>query len=244
MRARDQAYARLREDVLDGALAPGAVLAEVEQSLRLGVSRTPVREAFARLTADGLAEPLPGRGLVVAALSEGGVRELYELREALEEQAVRLAARRGDGAVFTALAREWERAPAHLADGEPGLRRYYALAAEFDAALDDAVANAHLVQALAGVRLHLVRIRRLARHDPDRLRQAAGEHQLIAEAVADHDESLAAHAMHVHLHRSRRQFLSHFRARDPGPPNADAPIADPENTDPENASPRNEGVPA
>lgn len=210
VKARDQAYARLREDVLDGVLAPGAVLAEVEQSQRLGVSRTPVREAFARLVTDGLAEPLAGRGLVVTALSAAGVRELYELREALEEQAVRLAARRGSAETFSRLAAEWELAPAHLADGDPGLRRYYALVEAFDAAIDDAVANTHLVQALATVRLHLVRIRRLARHDPDRLRQAAGEHQLIAEAIAEHDESLAAHAMHVHLHRSRRQFLSHF----------------------------------
>lgn len=210
MKARDQAYAQLREDVLDGVLPPGSVLAEVEQSRRLGVSRTPVREAFARLVTDGLARPLSGRGLVVTALSATGVRELYELREALEEQAVRLAARRGDAAVFTRLAQEWALAPEHLADGGPGLRRYYALSEEFDAAIDAAVANTHLVQALAAVRLHLVRIRRLARHDLDRLRQAAGEHQLIAEAVADHDESLAAHAVHVHLHRSRRHFLSHF----------------------------------
>jgi len=213
VRARDLTYGRLREDVLDGVLAPGAVLAEVEQSRRLGVSRTPVREAFARLVADGLAEPLRGRGLVVTALSADGVRELYELREALEEQAVRLAARRGDAAVFARLARRWERAPALLLEGDPGLRRYHALAEEFDAAVDAAVANPHLVQALATVRLHLVRIRRLARHDPDRLRQAAGEHQLIAEAVADHDESLAAHAVHVHLHRSRRQFPAHFQTR-------------------------------
>lgn len=235
VRARDHTYGRLREDVLDGVLAPGAVLAEVEQSRRLGVSRTPVREAFARLVADGLAAPLRGRGLTVTAVSAEGVRELYELREALEEQAVRLAARRGDAGVFTRLAGEWGRAPALLLDGEPGLRRYYALAEEFDAAVDGAVANAHLVQALATVRLHLVRIRRLARHDPERLREAAGEHQLIAEAVADHDESLAAHAVHVHLHRSRRHFLAHFEtaARTATAPTATAPTA----TD-------DEGVPA
>ncbi|NAZ84487.1 GntR family transcriptional regulator, partial [Kineococcus sp. R8] len=130
VRASERAYARLRADVLDGVLAPGAVLAEVEQSVRLGVSRTPVREAFARLLTDGLLAPLPGRGLVVTAVSAVGVDELYEVREALEEQAVRLAARRGDPAVFTALAARFGDAPALVEAGEDGLRRYYDLVAE------------------------------------------------------------------------------------------------------------------
>lgn len=222
MRARDRAYAQLREDVLDGVLAPGAVLAEVEQSLRLGMSRTPVREAFARLVADGLAEPLAGRGLVVSALSADGVAELYEVREPLERQAVRLAARRGDPAVFAALAERFGRAPDLVGAGEEGLREYYALVAEFDAAVDAAVANAHLVQALGAVRTHLVRVRRLARHDPARLVQAAGEHRLVAEAVAAGDAELAASAVRVHLHRSRTQFLhaAGAPAGDPAGPGA------------------------
>lgn len=214
MRASERAYARLRADVLDGVLAPGTVLAEVEQSVRLGVSRTPVREAFARLLTDGLVAPLPGRGLVVTELSAVGVDELYEVREALEEQAVRLAARRGDPAVFAALAGRFGDAPSLVEAGEDGLRRYYDLVEEFDAALDTAVANAHLVAALATVRTHLVRVRRLARHDPVRLRHAAEEHQLVAEAIAAGDGGLAAHAMHVHLHRSRRQFLAAVTAAD------------------------------
>ena len=213
MRARDQAYGRLRADVLDGVLAPGAVLAEVEQSLRLGMSRTPVREAFARLVADGLAAPLAGRGLVVTEVSAEGVRELYEVREALEEQAVRLAAQRGEAAVFAAFADAWSHADDLLHDGESGVRAYYALAERFDAAIDAAVGNGHLTRALATVRTHLARVRRLARHDAGRLRQAAGEHQLVAEAIAARDASLAAHAMHVHLHRSRTQFLAHFEAQ-------------------------------
>ena len=53
MRASDRAYALLLEEIQGGALAPGAVLAEVEQATRLGVSRTPLREAISRLVADG-----------------------------------------------------------------------------------------------------------------------------------------------------------------------------------------------
>ncbi|WP_432564637.1 GntR family transcriptional regulator [Kineococcus sp. SYSU DK003] len=205
--ATDRAYTRLREDVLDGVLAPGAVLAELEQSARLGVSRTPVREAFARLVHDGLARPVGGRGLVVAPLDVTELEHLYDVREALEVKAARLAAASWDRASFQGFATRF----AHAGDLVPAsLDRYYALTAEFDAAVDEAVANPWLVRALADVRTHLVRIRRLARHDPDRLRAAATEHQLIAEAIADGDADLAAHAVHVHLHRSRTHFRVHL----------------------------------
>ena len=77
MRASDRAYAALRDEILEWRLQPGTVLAEVEQAARLGISRTPLREALARLSADGLVEALPGRGLVVTAASFDSVAELF-----------------------------------------------------------------------------------------------------------------------------------------------------------------------
>ena len=75
MRASDRAYATLREEIVDGLLAPGTVLGEVEQSARLGLSRTPLREALSRLVSDGLAAPSRGRGLLVTAVSlEGEIK--------------------------------------------------------------------------------------------------------------------------------------------------------------------------
>jgi DNA-binding GntR family transcriptional regulator len=206
--ATDRTYTRLRQDVLDGVLAPGAALAELEQSARLGVSRTPVREAFARLVSDGLARPLPGRGLVVAPLDLHGLDHLYDLREALEVKTARLAAARRRPGVFEEFASRFARAPELVDAG--ALETYYAVTAEFDEALDEAVANPWMTRALNDVRTHLVRIRRLARHDPARLRAAAVEHQLVAEAVAAGDADLAAHAVHVHLHRSRTHFRAHL----------------------------------
>ena len=213
MRASDRVYQRLRGEILDGVLPQAAVLGEVEQAERLGVSRTPVREALVRLAADGLvSSPLgaspSGRGLVVTELSVRGVTELYELRLALEEQAARLAATRGDPRVFAALAERFREAPVLLNLGEDGLSRYYELSDDFDAAVDDAVANPYLTTALGSVRTHLARIRRLSRHDPERLRAAASEHLLIVEAIAAGDAHLAGHATHIHLHNSRSHIVA------------------------------------
>ncbi|GAA1956141.1 GntR family transcriptional regulator [Agromyces allii] len=213
MRASERTYATLREEILDGTLAAGTVLAEVEQAERLGVSRTPVREALARLVSDGLVAAQSARVLVVAELSGGSVVDLYELREALEEQAARLAARRGLPGRFTALAERFRAAGALVDTGEAGLAEYYGVIADFDRAIDEAAGNAHLSTALRSVRLHSTRIRRIARHDPDRLRAAASEHLLIVEAIIARDQSLAAHATHVHLHMSLRHALASIEAR-------------------------------
>ncbi|GAB2468234.1 DNA-binding GntR family transcriptional regulator [Conyzicola lurida] len=207
MRASDRAYSVLREEILDGVLAPGVVLAEVEQAARLGVSRTPLREALSRLTADGLVSSHAGRGVVVTEVSIARIGELFEVRAALEEQAARLAARRRDPAVFEALRQDLLGANELLERDDPARHEYYALVARLDAAIDDAVQNPFLVSTLAGVRTHVARIRRLSHDDPGRLREAAREHLMIVDAIVDGSESLAAHATQLHLHRSLKNIL-------------------------------------
>ena len=75
--------AALREDIIEWRLPPGTVLGEVEQAERLGVSRTPLREALGRLTAEGLTRTAGGRGVVVTDISLEHIDELFELRETL-----------------------------------------------------------------------------------------------------------------------------------------------------------------
>lgn len=213
MKASDRAYDILRDEIVDWELPPGSVLAEVEQSVRLGVSRTPLREALARLTADGLVAQQSGRGLVVTDVSIGNIRELFEVRRALEEQAARLAAERGESAVFESLERELLAVSELIENDDPTRHGYYDLVRRFDEAVDDAVANPYLVTALRGLRTHLVRIRRHAKDDPARLRSAATEHLTIVQAIIARDPELAAHATHVHLHRALENALatSHFQ---------------------------------
>lgn len=205
MRASDRAYAMLREDIVEWRLPPGTILGEVEQSQRLGISRTPLREALGRLTADGLAAPHNGRGVVVTPISAETVGALFELRQALECQAASLAAGRGDPAVFRELRSEFDAAAARLEE-DPARQGYYALVARLDTAIDAAAANPYLTQALGNVRLHLARVRRLAKDNPARLRETASEHATIAGAIASGDPALAAAATAVHLHKSLEHF--------------------------------------
>ncbi|WOH20317.1 GntR family transcriptional regulator [Paenarthrobacter sp. GOM3] len=208
MRASDRAYTALREDIIEWRLRPGTVLAEVEQSERLGVSRTPVREALGRLTAEGLTTAAGGRGVVVTDISLDSIDELFELRETLEVRAAGLAAQRGEPGIFTELHAKLLLAPELLSENDPARHDYYALVGRLDDAIDAAISNTYMAHAMRSLRVHLVRVRRLAADDTARLHAAAAEHAAIAEAIAAGNPRLAEAATTVHLHRS----LTHVKA--------------------------------
>jgi DNA-binding GntR family transcriptional regulator len=213
MRASERAYEELREEILTWRLRPGTPLSETELAARLGISRTPLRAALARLALEGLVDTSRGRTGVVSDVSVETVTELFELREALETHAARLAARRGDPAAFAALAQEFAAAGEMLDGGS--VDSYYAIVARFDAALDDAIANPAFLGALDGIRLHLRRARRIASDNPDRLLRSADEHRLICEAIRDRDEALAASATSVHLRAALTTILRTLATRVP-----------------------------
>src|SRR3954465_11416261 len=93
-RARDQVYDRLRASIVTAELEPGRQLSENELAGRLGVSRTPVREALVRLRDDRLVEIVPQLGTFVAPISDRAVGDAQFVREALECAALRAAAPR------------------------------------------------------------------------------------------------------------------------------------------------------
>jgi DNA-binding GntR family transcriptional regulator len=87
----EQVRDRLREDILAGRLEPGTELSEVALAREFGTSRGPLREALGRLASEGLVTITPRRGAVVAQLSRDEFIDAYQVREALETLAVRLA---------------------------------------------------------------------------------------------------------------------------------------------------------
>jgi DNA-binding GntR family transcriptional regulator len=216
VRASERAYQALRQDIIDGHLPPGAVLGEVEQSERLGLSRTPLREAIGRLVAEGLAEPSTGRGVVVTKVSLAEAGLLFDLRTALEGLAARRAAEHADAALFVDLADRFEAATEPLRGGADPTE-YYALTEELDAAVDDACANPYLAQHLRGLRVHLTRLRRFSRKDPARLAASATEHAAIAHALAARNPELAAATTTMHLQHALAHLQSHQEGAGPAP---------------------------
>lgn len=91
---RDVVFKKLRREILLGELAPGERLMEIHLAQRLGVSRTPIREAIRKLELEGLVTMIPRRGAEVAQISEKNLEDVLEVRTSLERLAVRLACER------------------------------------------------------------------------------------------------------------------------------------------------------
>ncbi len=91
----DDAYERLKEEILENRLPPGFQAPEPEIALRLGMSRTPVREALIRLQAEGLVELIPRRGVRVLPIAPSDMRDIYQLLTVLEPEAAATIAAQG-----------------------------------------------------------------------------------------------------------------------------------------------------
>lgn len=99
----DQAYVKLRHAIVSGVLKPGERLVERQLGLRMGVSRTPLREAMIRLVHEGMLTSLPAGGLLVNSIDEHEARGLYDIRLGLEGYAARLSAERADAETISEL---------------------------------------------------------------------------------------------------------------------------------------------
>ena len=91
---RDVVFKTLRQAILKGELEPGERLMEIQLAERLGVSRTPIREAIRKLELEGLVLMIPRKGAEVAKISENNLRDVLEVRRSLEELAIDLACQR------------------------------------------------------------------------------------------------------------------------------------------------------
>jgi DNA-binding GntR family transcriptional regulator len=189
-----------------GAFPLGRRLAEEPLAAALGVSRTPVREALSRLHAEGLVERHGGGGYTPAAVDLHTSQELYEVRFALELDALRRPLRTGVGhdvAALEALRADWEalEPPSVAAPADPD---FVLVDEDFHVQLAAASGNAALVEVLQ--RLN-ERIRPVRMHDfltPERVARTIDQHLSVVRAVLDRDLSGAEARLVAHFEESMR----------------------------------------
>ncbi len=193
----EKVEAHLREQILSNALLPGTELQEVALAKSLGVSRGPVREALARLGADGLVIIRPRRGAVVAELSKSAFLGAYQVREALEALAVRLAT-----PLFTpvgisrleALVEEMQR---HAERSE--VQAFFEANAAFHREFVEVSANEALRHIHRRLTADMSRYRRWSLALRGTLERSIKEHQGIVRAVKAGDVDRAAQLTAAHI---------------------------------------------
>ncbi len=196
---------RLRALIIEGALPPGARLNERELSERLGVSRTPLREAFRMLASEGLLVQLPNRGAQVVARSREDVRHAFEVMASLEGLAGELAATRATPADVAALAGlQSEMEAAH---GRGDLPDYYRVNRAIHDRLNAIAANPvlkHTYDSL-NVRLHALRFR--SNLNQAKWDRAVGEHRDMIAALAAKDGGALRDLLVRHLRAKSQAVL-------------------------------------
>ncbi|TYC64123.1 GntR family transcriptional regulator [Stappia sp. BW2] len=201
-------YRQLLDEVRDGRLNPGDRLRETEIAERLGVSRTPVREAIRLLETDGIVAHVPRLGATIRSLDYAEVMELYEMRAVLEGTAARLAARAASEIEIDELFdmnRELERLGS---DPEA-----FVLNRQFHAALLDAAKNRFLSWSMNSLQKSLMILGPTTLTEPDRAEKAVEEHFGILEALRVRDGKLAEAAMRAHIEMAQRVRVRSLRAR-------------------------------
>ncbi|WP_251388399.1 GntR family transcriptional regulator [Mediterraneibacter agrestimuris] len=194
---RDVVFNTLRQAILRGELKPGERLMEIQLANKLGVSRTPIREAIRKLELEGLVLMIPRRGAEVAQITEKSLRDVLEVRRALEELAVQLACMRMTAEGIRQLkqaAAEFEKA---LGDED------ITIVAEADVAFHDVVYlatdNERLISLLNNFREQMYRYRVEYLKKKECHEKLLAEHRDLIQAIENGDSERATEITSTHI---------------------------------------------
>lgn len=195
---RDRAYQLILSLILDGKIDKNTPLSERKLSNSLGIGRTPVREAIRDLSHDGVLESRPARGTFVKELTFEDVKEIFEIRYALEGMASFLAAGRGISETLKAYGPKFNSILESADNFEPSYE--YAVGAEFHLEIFRAAGNKNLLQMYKPLRIRFRTALGLPQHyDHNRVRESVSEHLSILDAIEASDGASAQQRMCDHL---------------------------------------------
>lgn len=207
---RDVVFNTLRKAILTGQLKPGERLMEVHLADKLGVSRTPIREAIRKLELEGLVIMIPRRGAEVARITEKSLRDVLEVRRALDALSVELACERITEQELEELRQaceEFERVVRVSKDAS--------VIARADVALHDIIVrttgNQRLLQLVNNLSEQMYRYRFVYIKDESRHENLVEEHREIYESIVERDKKRAARAAKIHIDNQEESIIRQIR---------------------------------
>ncbi|WP_433667410.1 GntR family transcriptional regulator [Nocardia sp. CA-136227] len=201
---RDRAYEELRDRIIDLRMSPGQRLVERDLAAELEISRIPLREALQMLEREGLVVIVPRQGAIVAPFTVADVRDLFDVRESLEVLAARLAAERATDADLAALRDQLTAAREATARGEQP--EIAAANAGFHAMIVEISGNPLLQSLLRPLESRVQWLFHLTKErDPG---AQCEEHELLYNAIAEHDPTAAAEIAYRHVASGREPSIA------------------------------------
>jgi DNA-binding GntR family transcriptional regulator len=206
---RDSVFNELRSEILTGELEPGERLMEIHLADRLGVSRTPIREAIRMLELEGLVTMIPRRGAHVAQITEKSMNDVLEVREALDALCVELACER----ITAEELKKLEEAAQHF---EASVRSNdnHAIAqadVDFHNVIIRATRNDRLISVEETLSQAIYRYRYEYIKDTDGHANLVLEHREILESLKNRDGARASEAARTHIENQRKSIIRQIR---------------------------------
>ena len=193
-------YETLKQRIIEHHLKPGEPISEGLLADELAISKTPIREAIQQLEKDGFIENIPGKGNFVSQISIQGLRELFEIRDMLECEAIKRAAAKRDPQKLDAIRKSFE-VPAISQDGSP---RQFRAGEHIHVFIFESLGNQRLLEIYRRLQDHIARHRNFFFSDVHEGRpgESYREHLEILDALAAQDPARCEQAMRVHLRNS------------------------------------------
>lgn len=207
----EEAVDRLRDQIVQGRLAPGARLNERELCEKLGISRTPLREAIKLLATEGLVELVPNRGAVVSAVEPARIAETLTVMGALEGLAGELACANATEKGIERIRRLHDEMLAMHAKGD--LAGYFRYNQMIHMSLVEASGNATLANTYRQLNAIVKRARYMANLSRERWDAAVAEHEKILRALEARDAAMLKRLLADHLAHKLSQVLKSLGAR-------------------------------
>lgn len=202
---RDVVFNTLRRAILTGELKPGERLMEIHLANRLGVSRTPIREAIRKLELEGLVTMIPRRGAEVAQITEKSLQDVLEVRRALDALSVELACDRISQEALNNLGEACDAFA--MATKTNDTKRM----AEADVALHDIIVqatdNSRLVSLVNNLSEQMYRYRFEYLKDASAHGQLIEEHRIIYESIRSKDKKTAADTAKLHIDNQEQSIM-------------------------------------
>lgn len=196
-------FHQLRTDILQGKLKPGEKLTEQRICQEYVVSRTPVREAFQKLENDGLIETIPNRGAFVVGVSDRDIADMYELRKAYEQLAVRWAIERITEEEFEQLKEAYEFMEFYTMKKD--IPKMLNINMQFHQIIYNAAHNRMLLHTLTNFQVYTKQRRGEKTYADNYLEEVLAEHQEIFQAFVDRDAEAASEAVGRHLDNAKKR---------------------------------------
>jgi DNA-binding GntR family transcriptional regulator len=201
----DQVYEMLKKDIITCVLQPGQQIAQPELAERYQAGLTPIRDALHRLAQEGLVQPIPRFGYIVAPITFSDVTEIYELRSILESAAARLAALRAPKEQLDQIV---ELADCiHVYQDHASYLRFLASNTQFHRAVAVAAGNQRLVDSITRLLDELTRVFHLGLETRDSAEEERAEHKVLAEVLARRDPDEAQRIVQAQIAHSQQRVL-------------------------------------